>query len=75
MQEDKLYICHIYNFRSNEQFCIALVLVLLYCMHAQGTPMACHQREEGPAGTGGNPWSSMLLPECHLRSNILSCVT
>lgn len=35
MQEEKLYIyLYIYNFRSNEQFNIALELVLLYCMHA-----------------------------------------
>lgn len=29
---------------------VLLWLVLLYCMHAQGTPMACHWMEEGPAG-------------------------
>lgn len=29
---------------------ILLWLVLLYCMHAQGTPMACHWMEEGLAG-------------------------
>jgi hypothetical protein len=34
MQEDKLY--NIYNFRYNEQFDIALMLVLLHCMRAHG---------------------------------------
>lgn len=56
-------IYYIDNCRSNEQFNIALVLVLLYCMHAQGTPMACHQLEEGLAGTKGNSQSPMLIPK------------
>lgn len=60
--QKELYIYYIYNFRSNEQLNIALVLVLLYCMHAQGTPMACHWMEEGLAGTEGDSWSPMLIP-------------
>lgn len=64
MQEDKLYIYlkYIYNFKSNKQFDIALVLVLLYCMHARGTSVACRQMEEGLEGTGGDSWSPMLIP-------------
>lgn len=41
---------------------ILLWLVLLYCMHAQGTPMACHWKEEGPRDRG-NARSPRLFPE------------
>lgn len=74
LQEDKWYY-YINNYRSNEQFNIALVLVLLYCMHAQGTPMACHRMKKGLGGTEGTHRAPCLFPMCHRRSNIVSGIT